>query len=159
MKLLKKADRGLDLNNFIDDQYIRAAFKAANLDYTAQLANYAQTPLPGVDAATGNAITDVSHVAEIWVRGEEKVRRYGSAEAAFTALAGLKQEGRNIRAVYAQASDSGIKLLAEQAWFASDAKGRLSAFLLKGQAQQYAAAQGGKVFDFSDATAQVVAAR
>lgn len=159
LKLLKKADRGLDLNSFIDDQYIRAAFKASNLDYTAQLADYAQTPLPGVDAATGKAITDVSHVAEIWVRGEEKVRRYGSAEAAFTALAALKQEGKNIRAVYAQASDSGIKLLAEQAWFASDAKGRLSAFLLKGQAQQYATAQCGKVFDFSDATAQVVANR
>ncbi|MBY8934350.1 ABC transporter substrate-binding protein [Pseudomonas fluorescens] len=155
LKLLKKADRGLDLNTFIDDQYIRAAFKASNLDYTAQLANYAQTPLK----ATGKAITDFSHVAEIWVRGESKVRQYASAEEAFTALAALKQEGKTIRAVYAQASDSGIKLLAEQAWFASDAKGRLSAFLLKGQAQQYASAQGGKVFDFSDATTQAVAAR
>ncbi|WP_176471344.1 ABC transporter substrate-binding protein [Pseudomonas sp. Irchel s3a12] len=155
LKLLKKADRGLDLNNFIDDQYIRAAFKASNLDYTAQLANYAQTPLK----ATGKAITDFSHVAEIWVRGESKVRQYASAEEAFTALAALKQAGKNIRAVYAQASDSGIKLLAEQAWFASDAKGRLSAFLLKGQAQQYASAQGGKVFDFTDATTQAVAAR
>ncbi|WP_419224917.1 ABC transporter substrate-binding protein [Pseudomonas syringae] len=155
LKLLKKADRGLDLNTFIDDQYIRAAFKASNLDYTAQLANYAQTPLK----ATGKAITDFSHVAEIWVRGEGKVRQYASAEEAFTALAALKQEGKNVRAVYAQASDSGIKLLAEQAWFASDAKGRLSAFLLKGQAQQYASAQGGKVFDFTDATTQAVAAR
>ncbi|WP_371850971.1 ABC transporter substrate-binding protein [Pseudomonas sp. Irchel s3f10] len=155
LKLLKKADRGLDLNTFIDDQYIRAAFKASNLDYTAQLANYAQTPLK----ATGKAITDFSHVAEIWVRGESKVRQYASAEEAFAALAALKQEGKTIRAVYAQASDSGIKLLAEQAWFASDAKGRLSAFLLKGQAQQYASAQGGKVFDFSDATTQAVAAR
>ncbi len=35
LKLLKKADRGLDLNTFIDDQYIRAAFKASNLDYSA----------------------------------------------------------------------------------------------------------------------------
>ncbi|WP_460372356.1 ABC transporter substrate-binding protein [Pseudomonas sp. Tul1A2] len=155
LKLLKKADRGLDLNTFIDDQYIRAAFKASNLDYSAQLANYAQTPLK----ATGKAITDFSHVAEIWVRGESKVRQYASAEEAFAALAALKQEGKTIRAVYAQASDSGIKLLAEQAWFASDAKGRLSAFLLKGQAQQYASAQGGKVFDFSDATTQAVAAR
>ncbi|WP_455805620.1 ABC transporter substrate-binding protein [Pseudomonas fluorescens] len=155
LKLLKKADRGLDLNTFIDDQYIRAAFKASNLDYTAQLANYAQTPLK----ATGKAITDFSHVAEIWVRGESKVRQYASAEEAFTALAALKQEGKNVRAVYAQASDSGIKLLAEQAWFASDAKGRLSAFLLKGQAQQYASTQGGKVFDFTDATTQAVAAR
>ena len=33
------------------------------------------------------------------------------------------------------------------------------AFLLKGQAQQYATAQGGKVYDFSDATTQAVAVR
>jgi NitT/TauT family transport system substrate-binding protein len=87
------------------------------------------------------------------------LRQYASAQAAFTALAGLKSQGKNIRAVYAQASDSGIKLLADQAWFASDAKGQLSAFLLKGQAQQFATAQGGKVFDFTEATTQAVAAR
>src|SRR5450830_1830141 len=90
LKLLKKADRGLDLNTFIDDQYIRAAFKASNLDYTAQLANYAQAPLKAVDASSGKAISDFSHVAEIWVRGEPKVRQYASAESAFTALAALK---------------------------------------------------------------------
>ncbi|WP_353740857.1 ABC transporter substrate-binding protein [Pseudomonas fluorescens] len=159
LKLLKKADRGLDLNTFIDDQYIRAAFKASNLDYSVQLASYGQTPLKAVDATSGQAITDFSHVAEIWVRGEPKVRQYASAESAFTALTALKQEGKNIRAVYTQASDSGIKLLADQAWFATDGKGQLSAFLLKGQAQQFATAQGGKVFDFTDATAQAVAVR
>lgn len=159
LKLLKKADRGLDLNTFIDDQYIRAAFKASNLDYTAQLGNYAQTPLGSPDALTGQPITDARHVAQIWVRGEPTVRHYASAQSAFTALANLKQEGKGIRAVYTQASDSGIKLLAEQAWFASDAKGQLSAFLLKGQAEQFAAAEGGKVLDFTEATTQAVAAR
>lgn len=108
---------------------------------------------------TGQAITDARHVAEIWVRGEPKVRHYASAQSAFSALASLKQEGKGIRAVYAQASDSGIKLLAEQAWFASDGKGQLSAFLLKGQAEQFATQQGGKVLDFTEATTQAIAAR
>jgi NitT/TauT family transport system substrate-binding protein len=158
LKLLKKADRGLDTEHLHRRPVHPRAFKASNLDYDAQLANYAQTPLKAVDAATGKAITDFSHLAEIWVRGEQgapvrlgrsRVHRVGQPEA-----------GRqNIRAVYAQASDSGIKLLADQAWFASDAKGRLSAFLLKGQAQQFATAQGGKVFDFTDATTQAVAVR
>nr|WP_237149685.1 nitrous oxide reductase accessory protein NosL [Pseudomonas mediterranea] len=115
--------------------------------------------MSGTDASTGQAITDFSRVAEIWVRGEPKVRHYASAQSAFAALASLKQEGKGIRAVYAQASDSGIKLLAEQAWFASDGKGRLSAFLLKGQAEQFAVQQGGRVLDFSEATAQAVATR
>ena len=158
LKLLKKADRGLDLNTFIDDQYIRAAYKASGLDYSAQLANYAQSPLKANDALTGKPITDFKHVAEIWVKGEPKVRHYASAESAFTALQALTREGKAVRAVYAQAEDSGIKLLASQAWFASDSKGRLSAFLLKGQAQQYAQAQGGKVLDFTDASAQAAVA-
>lgn len=158
LKLLKKADRGLDLNTFIDDQYIRAAYKASGLDYSAQLANYAQSPLKANDALTGKPITDFKHVAEIWVKGEPKVRHYASAESAFTALQALTKEGKAVRAVYAQAEDSGIKLLASQAWFASDSKGRLSAFLLKGQAQQYAQAQGGKVLDFTDASAQAAVA-
>lgn len=158
LKLLKKADRGLDLNTFIDDQYIRAAYKASGLDYTAQLANYAQTPLKADDALTGKPITEFGHVTQIWVRGEPRVRSYVSAENAFTALQALKQEGKEIRAVYAQAEGSGIKLLANQAWFASDSKGRLSAFLLKGQAQQFAQGQGGKVLDFTDASAQAAVA-
>jgi len=151
LKLMKKADRGLDLNTFVDDQYIRAAFKASGLDYTAQLANYAQSPLKANDALTGKPITDFTHVAEIWVKGEPKVRHYASPESAFIALESLKKEGKTVRAIYAQAEDSGIKLLANQAWFASDAKGRLNAFLLKGQAQGFAAAQGGKVLDFNEA--------
>lgn len=159
LKLLKKADRGLDLNSFIDDQYIRAAFKASGLDYTAQLANYVQSPLNANDAISGKPITDLTRVAEIWVKGEPKVRHYASAESAFSALDSLKKEGKSIRAIYAQASDSGIKLLADQAWFATDAKGRLSAFLLKGQAQQYARAKGGKVLDFTDASAKSIASR
>jgi NitT/TauT family transport system substrate-binding protein len=158
LKLLKKADRGLDLNTFIDDQYIRAAYKASGLDYSAQLANYAQTPLKANDALTGKPITDFARVAEIWVKGEPKVRHYASPESAFTALEALNKEGKAVRAVYAQAEDSGIKLLANQAWFASDAKGRLSAFLLKGQAQQFAETQGGKVLDFNDASAQAAVA-
>jgi NitT/TauT family transport system substrate-binding protein len=158
LKLLKKADRGLDLNTFIDDQYIRAAYKASGLDYSAQLANYAQTPLKADDALTGKPITDFARVAQIWVKGEPKVRHYASAENAFTALQALKKDGKEIRAVYAQAEDSGMKLLANQAWFASDAQGRLSAFLLKGQAQRFAETQGGKVLDFNDASAQAAVA-
>ncbi|MGH8396266.1 MAG: ABC transporter substrate-binding protein, partial [Pseudomonas sp.] len=159
LKLLKKADRGLDLNTFIDDQYIRAAFKASGLDYAAQLGNYAQAPLKANDALSGAPITDWKHVAQIWVKGEPKVRDYASAEAAFTALDSLNKQGKAVRAVYAQAEDSGIKLLASQAWFATNQHGQLSAFLLKGQAQQFAQAQGGKVFNFTDAGAQAVAGR
>lgn len=159
LKLLKRTDRDLDTAKFIDDQYIRAAFKASGLDYNTQLANYAALPLKANDALTGKPISDFKRLAQIWVRGEDKVRHYSSPEAALGALATLEAEGKDIRAIYAQAADSGIKLLANQAWFVRDAKGQLSAFLLKDQALAYAQQHGGTALDFVSANQQLLANR
>ncbi|WP_263147371.1 ABC transporter substrate-binding protein [Pseudomonas sp. RIT-PI-AD] len=159
LKLLKKTDRGLNVDQFIDDRYIRAAFQAEGLDYAQALANYAPAPLVANDAVSGQPITDFKRLAQIWVRGEDKVRHYASPEAALSALAGLEKEGKDIRAIYAQAADSGIKLLANQAWFVSDDQGRLNAFLLKQQADTYAQAQGGEVLDFTAASQKRLASR
>ena len=159
LKLLKKTDRGLDTAQFIDDQYIRAAFKQAGLDYEQALKHYQPLPLKANDALTGKPITDFSRLAQIWVRGEDKVRHYASPEAALSALAQLEQEGKDIRAIYAQAADSGIKLLANQAWFVRNGKGELAAFLLKDQAEQFAKAHGGEALDFVSANQKLVAQR
>ncbi|MEK1904911.1 MAG: nitrate ABC transporter substrate-binding protein, partial [Pseudomonas sp.] len=159
LKLLKKTNRGLDVDKFVDDQYIRAAFKQAGLDYEKQLGNYAALPLKANDALTGKPITDFKRLAQIWVRGEDKVRHYASPEAALQALASLEAEGKDIRAIYAQAADSGIKLLANQAWFVRNDKGELSAFLLKDQAEQYAQQNGGTALDFVSANQKLVASR
>jgi NitT/TauT family transport system substrate-binding protein len=156
LKLLKKTDKGLDVDQFVDDQYIRAAFKQSGLDYDKALANYAPAPLKANDAITGKPITDFKRLAQIWVRGEEKVRHYSSPEEALKALADLEKEGKDIRAIYAQAADSGIKLLASQAWFVRNSKGELSAFLLKDQAQQFASANGGTALDFASVNQQAV---
>jgi len=152
LKLLKKADRGLNTDTFIDDQYLRAAFKASGVDYTKALANYAPQPLVAKDAVTGQPITDFKRVAQIWVKGEAKVRSYATPEEALVQLAALKQAGTQIRGFYAQASDSGIKLLADDAWFVKTAQGRVDAFLLKDQASRDAQSRGGQVLDFAGVT-------
>ncbi|MCY1415828.1 ABC transporter, substrate-binding protein, aliphatic sulfonates family [compost metagenome] len=159
LKLLKKADRGLNTDTFINDSYLRQAFKANGLDYEQQLRQYAAQPLQANDALTGQPITDFKHVAQIWVKGEPKVRSYATPQAALAQLASLQQQGKEIRAVYAQASDSGIKLLANQAWFVRDGSGQLSAFLLKEQAQHHAQANGGSVLDYAGASQQALAKR
>ncbi|KAF1072115.1 MAG: putative aliphatic sulfonates-binding protein [Pseudomonas citronellolis] len=159
LKLLKKADRGLNVDQFVDDRYLRAAFKAAGEDYDAALKNYAAQPLTSADALTGKPITDARQVAQIWVRGEPRVRSYASVREALGQLAQLKQQGKPVRAVYAQASDSGIKLLADQAWFVQGHDGAFSAFLLKAQAEQFAQQNGGQVRDFASASGQAVASR
>jgi len=149
LKTLKRTDRDLDLDKFITDKYVRDAFKASGKDYDAALKNYAPVSLTAKDAVTGQPITDFNRLAQVWVKDEPLVRHYASPEAAFKALAELETEGKAIRAVYAQARDSGLKLLAGQAWFVQDDKGQLNAFLLKDQAETFAKQNGGQVRDFA----------
>ena len=56
--------------------------------------------------------------------------------------------------IYAQDRNSGIKLLGDQAWFSADKKGQINAFLLKGQAEDWAKTSGGTVLDFNAAKAK-----
>ena len=151
LEKLKKTTLDLNVDHFIDDRYIKQAFKEQGLDYAKALNNTDPDPLHGNDALTGDPITDFHLVAQIWVKGEDKVRNYASVNHAFQALKTLKDEGKDIRAIYAQAYDTGIKLFANQAWFVRDGDLPLKAFLLKHHAEAYAQKQGGELIDFSAA--------
>ncbi|MER8536411.1 ABC transporter substrate-binding protein [Mesorhizobium sp. M1005] len=156
LRVLKKTDQSLDVNSFVDERFIRAAFKASGLGYDAALKNYAQLPLNAKDAA-GEAISDPKRVAEIWIQGEPLVRHYASPENAFKALKAIEGEGKSIRVFYAQDRESGIKLLGNQAWFVRADGGEVSAFLLKENAEKWANDHGGKVLDFAAAKASIMA--
>lgn len=147
LRLMKRTETDLDANRFIDDQYIRAAFKQAGLDYEASLKNYAKAPVTGKDAATGKAITDPKRLTQIWVEGEALVRNYATAETALTELRKLDKAGKKVRVVYAHDRNSGLKLFASDAWFVN-AKNEISVFLNKDAADAWAKQQGGKVLDF-----------
>lgn len=157
LKLLKKTDQGLNIDTFINDSFIKAAFKAAGRDYEAGLKSYDQLPLNAKDAVTGEEIKDTKRVAQIWVKDEPLVRHYASAENALKALKTIEAEGKSIRVLYAQDRNSGIKLLGAQAWFVRTDAGEVSAFLLKEQAEAWAKANGGKVLDYPAARAAVLA--
>ena len=79
------------------------------------------------------------------------VRAYASAENAFADVRRIEAGGRKVRVVYVHDRDLGLKLLANQAWFAADAKGGLNAFLLKDDAQRWAQANHASVLDFAGA--------
>lgn len=149
LRLLKRHDSDLTADTFIDDQYVRAAFKAAGLDYDAQLKNYDKLALKAKDALTGKAIDDPKRVAQVWVQGEPLVRHYASPENAFADVKKIEAAGKKVRVVFAHDRNLGIKLLANQAWFATDAKGQINAFLLKDAATAWAQANKGKVLDFA----------
>jgi NitT/TauT family transport system substrate-binding protein len=159
LKYLKRADSDLDIDKFVTDKFVRAALTQAGRDYDAEKTNYAQLPLKAKDAASGAEITDVSRVAQIWLKDEPQVRHYASPEAALKALVALEKDGKTARVVYAQDRESGIKLFASQAWFVRSSSGELSAFLLKEGAERWAKAKGGDVVDFAAARDALVASR
>lgn len=150
LRLMKRTAADLDIEKFIDDQYIRAAFRYAGLDYEAQLKNYAQLPLATKDAHTGKPVIDSKRAAQIWVKGEPLVRHYASPESAFSDLNALEKAGKQIRVVYVQDGNSGIKLLAHDAWFVHG-NNAVNGFLLKNDADAWVRANGGKVLNFGAA--------
>ncbi|MCH7313723.1 ABC transporter substrate-binding protein [Acinetobacter sp. ANC 3882] len=151
LKYLGRDDVDINVNQFIDDQYIKKAFQSAGLNYAQQLKNYAQSPLIAKDALTQKPIQSFDRVTQIWVKGEAKVRSYATPETAFADLNKLKKNGKNIRVVYNQDHNLKIKLLANLAWYATDKNGQINAFLLRGDANNWAKANGGKVYDFNNA--------
>ena len=162
LKLLKKTDVTLEVNTFVDDRYIREAFKESGLDYDAQLKNYAKSPLKANDSVTGKPIRDFNDVAQIWLENEAHVRNYANPAEALTALAKLQHSGEKVRAVFMQDHTSGLKLFANQAWYVKDSHGAITAFLLRSGADQYAQRVSGKVVDYaavSGNATEAVAAR
>lgn len=149
LKLLRRTDVDLDANTFVDDQYIRAAFQQSGLNYDTRLKSYDKVALKANDALTGKPITDTTRLAGIWVKGEPKVRHYASIDSAVRDLARVEKAGQTVRAVFVHDLIHRIKLLGTLAWYASDAKGQVSAFLQKDAAVAYAAANKGKVLDFA----------
>lgn len=161
LKLLKKTDVDLDPKTFVDDRYIREAFKESGLDYDAALKNYAKQPLLANDAQTGKPISDFNDVAQVWLESEEKVRNYATPTEAFAVLNNLPS-GDAVRAVYVHDHTNGLKLFANQAWYVKDSHGVITAFLLKSGADQYAQQVSGSVVDYAAAktgAGQAVAAR
>jgi NitT/TauT family transport system substrate-binding protein len=137
LRLLKRTDSDIDANTFINDSYLRTAFKQAGLDYDKAIKNYDKLPLKAKDAVTGKPITDFKRLTQIWVQGEPLVAE----------LRKLEQGGKKVRTVYAHDQDSGLKLLAGDAWFVVNGK-EISAFLLKADAQAHAVKTKGKVVDY-----------
>ncbi len=154
LRLMKRTETDLDPVSFINDSFIRTAFKESGRDYDASLKNYAKSPLNAKDAATGKAIADFKRLAQVWVEGEPLVRNYASTEAALIEVAKLEKAGKKVRVVYAHDRNSGLKLFAADAWFVQN-KDQVSAFLLKNAAEEWVRKNGGKVLDYAAARAAV----
>jgi NitT/TauT family transport system substrate-binding protein len=154
LKLLKKTDTTLDLNTWIDERFIRQAARAEGLDYDARLKSYDRLPLQGSDARTGEPIREPKLAGQIWVKGEAKVRVYATPQSTLAALKELARQGRVARVAFVHDRETGVKLLADRAFFVEGDRGGardaheatvVAAFLTQERARAWAAANHGRV--------------
>jgi len=151
LKLIKRTEGDFDVDRWVTDRYIRQAAKEMDLDYDKRLRSYAQLPLGGNDALTGKPIADPKLTGQIWVKGETKVRAYGTPDSTLSALKKLEGEKREVRVAFVHDRGTGFKLFADKAWYVTGAKGGVAAFLLRGSAEEWAKGNGGAVVELAAA--------
>jgi NitT/TauT family transport system substrate-binding protein len=158
LKLLKKTERDLDIDSFVDDRFIREAAANLALDYDARLKSYDPLPLTATDATTHEPIAEPRLAAQVWVGGEDAVRSYASIRHALEALALIESGGKKARIVYVHDRTTGLKLLASTAWYAAG-DDAIAAFLLRSDAETWARQHRGRVRSFDELRQGVVEAK
>jgi sulfonate transport system substrate-binding protein len=140
-----------DVTKWVDDSYIRKAFAELKLDYDAQLKSMTNYEVKGQDKFCNKPVTDPRKAGEVWVDGEG-IEPLSSAACTLGAYASIKAKGKKINMAYVFDTARGIKLFADQAYYAvgSD-KTAIAPFLLKKDAEDYAGKNGGKVLGFEEA--------
>jgi NitT/TauT family transport system substrate-binding protein len=155
VKVLQNLDRmkEFDVEKWVDEGYIRKTFAGLGLDYDKQLASFDNYEVKGDDTFCKKPVTEPRKSGEVWVDGEG-IMPFSSAACTLGAYADLKAKGKKINVAYVYDAARGIKLFADQAFFAVvdvPDKFEIAPFLLKKDAAEYAAKVSGKVVGFDDA--------
>src|ERR1700744_828401 len=143
-----------DPHKWVDDSYLRKAYAEMKLDYDTQLASTKNYEIAGEDKFCKKPITDPRKSGEVWV-DDEGILPFSSASCTLGAYADYKAKGKKIDVTYVFDTSRGIKLFADQAFFAV-AGSDIAPFLLKKDAESYAAKHSGKVLGFDDAVKAAV---
>lgn len=146
--------KDFDVNAWINESYVRQAFKERGMDYDAQKQTLANYEVSGQDPVCKTAITKPKEAGQIWLAGAGIV----SFSSPLCTLKGIQQHeqmGKKVQVAYLYDKALGIKLFADKAFFALDnsdpKKPALAPFLLKKDAEALAAKTGGKLITYQDA--------
>ena len=147
---------------WVNESYLRQAFKEAKLDYDKQKASYSGYEISGTDPLCKKPISNPRQGGEVWIEGGE-ITAYSST---MCTLAGIKKaltEGKKIGVAFVFDTSLGIKLFADRAYYAmntSDPKKiSLAPFLLKKDAEAHVAKSGGRVAAYTEALAVATSGR
>jgi len=157
--VLHRMGRVKDFNPdaWVDERYIRQAFKEKGLDYDAQKKSFAGYAVAkGKDPLCGGMISDPKEAGEVWIEGAN-ITTFSTPNCTLAAIKKYQSEGKNIDVGYLWDHTFGIKLFADKAFYALSAKNPkkpvIVPFLLKKDAEAYAVKIGGKLADYDEALA------
>ncbi|MFT3800508.1 MAG: ABC transporter substrate-binding protein [Burkholderiaceae bacterium] len=146
----------LDTAKWVDDGYVRQAFKELGKDYDAQVKvmNDVAYVVSGNDPVCNKPIDKPEASGQIWIQDGDIVS-FSSAQCTLAGVRQLTKEGRKIGAVYLMDQALKIKVFADTAFYAvggNDAKApQIVPFLLKKDAEEYASRHGAKLATYDEA--------
>lgn len=139
---------------WVDERYVRQAFKERGQDYEAQKQTLANYDIEGKDPVCKVAVTRPKEAGEIWLVDGEIVPTSSPA----CTLAGIRQyeaAGRKVATAYVFDKALGIKVFADKAFYAMDTRDAKNPqavpFLLKKDAEAAAAQSGGRLATYAEA--------
>lgn len=162
--VLKRLDKikEFDADAWVNEKYIRQAFKEKKLDYDRQKTTYAGYEIRGTDPLCKQPIKKPRKGGEVWIEGGA-LTAYSSANCTLAAIKQTQKEGKKIGVAFVFDNTLGIKLFADKAFYALNAKNTkrpiIVPFLLKKDAAAHAAKIGGKFASYDDALAVASAGR
>ncbi len=156
--VLQRMGRVKDFNADIwgNETFIRQAFKEKGLDYDKQKASYASYEISGTDTLCKKPIKTPREGGEVWIEGGG-ITAYSSTSCTLAGVKKALSEGKKIGVAFVFDKTTGIKLFADKAFYALNAKNpkqiEIVPFLLKKDAESWAAKRGGRLASYTDVLA------
>jgi NitT/TauT family transport system substrate-binding protein len=146
-----------DVNAWVNESYVRQAFKERGLDYDAQKQSLANYDIQGKDPICKTAVIQPKDAGEIWLDGGDIVPT-SSPKCTLLGIAKYEGEGKKVDVAYLFDKQLGIKVFADKAFYAisKGTKGvDVVPFLLKKDAESWAEKNNGKLSTYGEALAAV----
>jgi NitT/TauT family transport system substrate-binding protein len=137
-----------DVTKLANDSYLKQAAQELGMNYDEMVSSADRFSISGEDAETKQPIGDPKQAAQIWVKGEDKVRNFASVKTMMAASAKLQRDGKQVvSTVFVHDRNKGWKLFAENSFFVRKGD-ETSAFLTEKDAQAFAKQAGAQVVSF-----------
>ena len=148
----------LNIGAWVNDKYVRQAFKEQGLDYDKQLASFETYNVTGIDPICNAPVNDPGKTGEIWIQGGDIVP-FSSPVCTLVGVKKYGAEGKKFNAVYLVDHQLGIKVFADAAFYSvggqDPEKPDVVPFLLKKDAEAYATKNGGKLATYAEVLAAI----